>query len=87
IVDDDLASVLEFVETIYKENVATTISYKQKKEQGLIQEISAGDSQDDAFPSTQDHDSISPEYATEILLTSDDLPKTDVGEKTLPTIE
>ncbi|CAG8757432.1 2542_t:CDS:1, partial [Ambispora leptoticha] len=42
----------------------------QKKEQGLIQEISAGDSQDDAFPSTQDHDSISPEYSTEILLTS-----------------
>ncbi|CAG8787307.1 15196_t:CDS:2, partial [Racocetra fulgida] len=53
IVDDDLASILEFIETIYKEN-----------------EISAGDSQDDAFPSTQDHDSISSEYATEILLTS-----------------
>ncbi|CAG8581925.1 16464_t:CDS:2, partial [Dentiscutata erythropus] len=33
-----------------------------KKEQGLIQEISAGDSQDGAFPSTQDH-------VTEILLT------------------
>ncbi|CAG8512843.1 17404_t:CDS:2, partial [Racocetra fulgida] len=87
IVDDDLASVLEFVETIYKENVAPTISHEQKKEQGLIQEISAGDSQDDAFPSTQDHDSISPEYSTEILLTSDDLPKTDVGEETLPKIE
>ncbi|RIB17016.1 hypothetical protein C2G38_2315099 [Gigaspora rosea] len=71
IVDDDLASVLEFVETIYKENVIPTISHEQKKEQVLIQEISASNSQDDAFPSTQDHDSISPEYATEILLTSD----------------
>ncbi|CAG8512974.1 15923_t:CDS:2 [Dentiscutata heterogama] len=53
------------------QNIAPTISYEQKKEQGLIQEISADNSQDDAFPSTQDHDSISPEYATEILLTSD----------------
>ncbi|CAG8779447.1 16158_t:CDS:2, partial [Racocetra fulgida] len=69
IVDDDLASVLKFIETIYKKNVAPTISHKQKKEQGLIQEISAGDSQDDAFTSTQDYDSISSEYATEILLT------------------
>ncbi|CAG8821319.1 3729_t:CDS:1, partial [Racocetra fulgida] len=42
-------------EMIYKENVMPTISHKRKKEQGLIQEISAGDSQDDAFLSTQDH--------------------------------
>ncbi|CAG8760537.1 15549_t:CDS:2, partial [Cetraspora pellucida] len=86
IVDDNLASTLEFIEIIHKENVANeirqrnrkkklqceaisqeipsnsqniapTISYKQKKEQGLIYEISA------------DHDFIFLEYATEILLT------------------
>ncbi|CAG8788754.1 19057_t:CDS:2, partial [Gigaspora rosea] len=49
-------------EMIHKENVMPTISHKRKKEQGLIQEISAGDSQDDAFLSTQDH-------VPEILLT------------------
>ncbi|CAG8462837.1 1325_t:CDS:2 [Dentiscutata heterogama] len=65
IVDDDLAKIPS-----NSQNIAPTISYKQKKEQGLIQEISAGDSQDDIFPSTQDHDSISVEYVTEILLIS-----------------
>ncbi|KAF0515320.1 hypothetical protein F8M41_017334 [Gigaspora margarita] len=62
IVNDDLASSLEFVEMIHKENIASTISHERKKEQGLIQEISTGNSQDDAFLSTQDH-------VTEILLT------------------
>ncbi|CAG8454759.1 8322_t:CDS:2 [Scutellospora calospora] len=146
IVDDNLASSLEFIEMIHKENIAPTISYERKKEQGLIQEITAGNSQDDTSPFTQVHDSISQEYATEILLSSgqekssifqniahlyekacdaehesikanqaeilcwsnfiivldksldelmvrdkdnssDDLPKTDVDEKTLPKIE
>ncbi|CAG8836879.1 31015_t:CDS:2, partial [Gigaspora margarita] len=71
IVDDNLASSIEFIEMIHKENIALTISYERKNEQGLIQEITAGDSQDDAFPSPQDYVSISPKYATEILLTPD----------------
>ncbi|CAG8791132.1 308_t:CDS:2, partial [Dentiscutata erythropus] len=70
IVDDNLASSLEFIEMIHKENIAPTISYKRKKKQGLIQEITAGNSQDDTSPFTQVHNSISPEYATEILLSS-----------------
>ncbi|CAG8702966.1 4212_t:CDS:2 [Cetraspora pellucida] len=126
IVDNDLASTLEFVKMIYKENVANEIrQYNREKKLQC-------DSQNDAFSSTQDHDFISPEYATEILLTSgqekssifqniaylyekalldksldefmirnkvsmkkakgqdnssDNLPKTDVGKKTLPKIE
>ncbi|CAG8760655.1 15490_t:CDS:2, partial [Cetraspora pellucida] len=52
------------------QNIAPTISYEQKKKQGLIQEISADNSQNNAFSSIQDHDSISLEYATEILLIS-----------------
>ncbi|CAG8557594.1 10026_t:CDS:2 [Cetraspora pellucida] len=64
IVNDDLASTLEFVEMIHKENVANEIRQcnREKKLQC--------DSQDDAFPFTQDYDSISLEYVTEILLTS-----------------
>ncbi|CAG8767379.1 5995_t:CDS:1, partial [Dentiscutata heterogama] len=68
--DDNLASSLEFIEIIHKENIAPTISYERKTEQGLIQEIPAGNSQDDTSLFTQVHDSISPEYATEILLSS-----------------
>ncbi|CAG8446202.1 16158_t:CDS:2 [Dentiscutata heterogama] len=68
-VDDDLATISQEIPS-NSQNIASTIPYKQKKEQGLIQEISAGDSQDDIFPSTQVHNSISLKYVTEILLTS-----------------
>ncbi|CAG8779088.1 9783_t:CDS:2 [Gigaspora margarita] len=101
---------LEFVEIIYKENVVSTISYEQKKEQGLIQEISAGNSQDDVFPSIQDHvteilltqnsNQVSKNHVSDITIlsvsrkfiddqdnSSNNLPKTDIGEKTLPEIE
>ncbi|RHZ83005.1 hypothetical protein Glove_101g2 [Diversispora epigaea] len=40
------------------------------REQGFIQELSAGNSYNDASSSVQDHNSISPDHITEISLTS-----------------
>ncbi|CAG8790056.1 20164_t:CDS:2, partial [Dentiscutata erythropus] len=124
IVDDNLASSLEFIEIIYKENIVTTISYKSGKIEHFPKYEKACDAEHESIKANQAeilywsnfiivldksldelmvrdkvnikkakgqvYDFIiaqNPEFIDNQDNSSDDLPKTDVDEKTLPKIE